>query len=244
MSQNDYYGNGGGFTSGGSPFSNSGSPSGGRQKTEAQLSLRPMSIAQLRKATQAHTDADWMLDETPLGQVTVVAQVVDIKRQATNTSYFLEDGSGPFEARHWNESNNDEDQGRWGDPEEKMYIRVYFHQLETITISMFMEHGPPPNGQEKVKGEGKVNGSSADAYKSPSASMNANAGKWAKLPPVQRKIIEHMLAQPPTSEGINVATIACAIGGDAKTISAALDALMDDGHIFSTIDDSHFKVSD
>ncbi len=74
-----------------------------------------------------------MLDETPLGQVrvalpsssrltsctqvTVVAQVVDIKRQATNTSYFLEDGSGPFEARHWNESNNDEDQGRWGDPE-------------------------------------------------------------------------------------------------------------------------------
>ncbi len=141
------------------------------------------------------------------------------------------------------------------------FMEVYFHQLETITISMFMEHGPPPNGQEKVKGEGKVNGSSADAYKSPSASMNANAGKWAKLPPVQRKIIEHMLAQPPTSEGINVATIACAIGGDAKTIrsvkipnglfkcsicsvSAALDALMDDGHIFSTIDDSHFKVSD
>ncbi|KAF9053750.1 nucleic acid-binding protein [Hymenopellis radicata] len=226
-----------------------------------------MSIAQLRKATQAHTDADWMLDETPVGQVTVVAQVVEIRRQATNTSYIIQDGAGPFEARHWNESNNEEDQERWGGIEEKTYIRVigqlksfnskryinahnirpitdfmevYFHQLETITISMFMEHAPPPTGQEQVK----VGGSSADAYKSPSASVNANSGKWAKLPPMQRQIIEQMLAQPATSEGINVGTIARAIGGDAKTISVALDALMDDGHIFSTIDDSHFKVSD
>ena len=33
--------------------------------------------------------------------MTVVGQVVEVQRQATNDSYVLEDGTGRIEVRHW-----------------------------------------------------------------------------------------------------------------------------------------------
>lgn len=39
------------------------------QKSETAHSLRPMTIYQLTQATQAHTDADWVLDDQEIGQV-------------------------------------------------------------------------------------------------------------------------------------------------------------------------------
>jgi hypothetical protein len=39
------------------------------QKNEAQHSLRPVTIGQLKNATQAHTDAEWMIENDEIGQV-------------------------------------------------------------------------------------------------------------------------------------------------------------------------------
>ena len=39
------------------------------QKSETAHSLRPMTIYQLIQASQAHTDADWVLDDQEIGQV-------------------------------------------------------------------------------------------------------------------------------------------------------------------------------
>jgi hypothetical protein len=42
-------------------------------------------------------------------QVTLVAQVVSVQKQATNCVYQLDDGTGPMlEARHWSDSINPE----------------------------------------------------------------------------------------------------------------------------------------
>ena len=76
---------GGGYLQGGSPFSASGSPGGGRvscaqrrqcaivliylQRTEISQSLRPLTILQLNKASQAHVDAEWRVDDVEIGQV-------------------------------------------------------------------------------------------------------------------------------------------------------------------------------
>lgn len=35
---------------------------------ESSHSLRPLTIAQVIKATQAHTDAEWMVDDAEIGQ--------------------------------------------------------------------------------------------------------------------------------------------------------------------------------
>ncbi|KAF5330919.1 hypothetical protein D9619_005432 [Psilocybe cf. subviscida] len=290
MSQfnDNYYGGGGGYLQGGSPFSQTGSPGGMRvrlfkptlkkgdsnaaQRTEISNSLRPFTIAQINHATQAHTDAEWRVDDVEIGQVSIVAQVVSIQKQTTNCVYILDDGSGQVEARHWVDSSSDEDGSKWSDIEENRYVRVtgglksfgkkryinashirnvtdpheiYFHVLEAIAVTLTIERGPPSNPNAANARTKVESGAGISAY---SAQSNAPAhnDQFAHLPALQRKIVHFIMSQPLQDEGIHVAAIAKAIGAsgeDARKISDALDRLMDDGHVFTTIDDSHFNVS-
>ncbi|KAG7452416.1 replication protein A, subunit RPA32 [Guyanagaster necrorhizus] len=271
MSQGGYYGGGGGYVQGGSPYSAGGSPGGGNRRTDASQSIRPFTIAQLGKATQAHTDAEWMLDEMVIGHVTTVGQVIRIQKQATNSVYNLHDGTGHIEVRHWNETTNEEDDAKWGGIQENQNVRVvgslktfgskrylnatqirvsedphetFFHILECVTCTLIADRGPPVIGQQQVKSDGpSVAGSSTLAYQSHSAQPVSN-DEYAHLPKLQRDIVHFMLKQESNEEGVHVASIARSIGGgDAQMISDALDRLMDDGVVFSTIDDSHFSVS-
>lgn len=47
-------------------------------------------------------------------QVTIVAQVISIQSQTTNSVYWLDDGSGRIEARHWVDSASEVDSEKWG----------------------------------------------------------------------------------------------------------------------------------
>ncbi|KAG6866971.1 hypothetical protein C0991_003887 [Blastosporella zonata] len=73
-----------------------------------------MTVAQLIKANQAHADAEWTVDDVEIGQVTIVGQVVTIQSQTTNCVYWIDDGTGRIEARHWVDSSSEEDSGKWG----------------------------------------------------------------------------------------------------------------------------------
>ncbi|KIM87163.1 hypothetical protein PILCRDRAFT_815629 [Piloderma croceum F 1598] len=271
--ENNYYQNGGagggGFLTGGSPGSANGSPGGMGRKNEAQHSLRPVTVGQLRKATQAHTDAEWMIENDEIGQVTVVAQVMSIQVQTTNTVYWLDDGSGRIEARHWMDSSNPEDVEKWGGIVENTYVRVtgnlktfgnkryinaqhirpstnphelYFHLGEAMVTNLMIERGMPPGPGQTAQQNGVVaSGSGASAYTTQS---RAQTSQFAGLPPLQRSIMEFLHSQPPNDEGVHVGAIARSVqGGDAAQISSALDALMDDGHVYTTLDDSHFQIS-
>lgn len=73
--------------------------------------------------------------------------------------------------------------------------------------------------------------------------------------------MEFLAGQPQSDEGVHVGAVARAVGGEAGKIrsgilvyllgfyethswrSAALDVLMDEGLVYTTIDDSHFQVS-
>ncbi|KAG1756689.1 replication protein A subunit RPA32 [Suillus paluster] len=276
MSQsNDYYGNsgagGGGYMTGGSPYgSASGSPGGAGRKTEIAHSLRPLTVLQLLNATQAHSDAEWMLDDTELGQVTVVAHVVSIQSQATNNLYWLDDGSGRIEARHWIDSSIEESGAGPSAITEGSYVRVsgtlkmfgskryvnathirpvkssheiYFHLLEAMTVTLTWAKGAPPRpGQNPSIPQGPVAGGSA--YAAQSHSTAANNDQYSQLPKLEYAIVTFMRNQPSNEEGVHVGAIARAVGGNAVTINNALDKLMDDGLVFTTIDDSHFKLAD
>jgi len=237
------------------------------RRNEAQHSLRPVTIGQLRKATQAHTDAEWMIENNEIGQVTVVAQVISIQIQTTNSVYWLDDGSGRMEARHWMDSSNPEDMEKWGGIAENTYVRVtgnlkmfgnkryinaqhirpstnphelYFHLGEAMTVNVIIARGMPPGPGQTAQQIGAVTGGlGSSAYTTQS---RAPTSQFAGLPPLQREIMDFLVAQP-HSEGVHVGAIARAVRGDAAQISAALDALMDDGHVYTTLDDSHFQVS-
>lgn len=70
--------------------------------------LRPVTIRQILKAEQPHPDAEFTLDGTELGQLTFVAVVRNISRNATNVAYSVEDGTGQIEVRQWLDSSGDD----------------------------------------------------------------------------------------------------------------------------------------
>ncbi|KAI0054149.1 nucleic acid-binding protein [Auriscalpium vulgare] len=223
-------------------------------------SLRPVNVRQLNNATQAHADAEWMVENSEIGQLTIIGQVVNIKRQATNNVYWLDDGGGRIEARHWSDSTSDGEGGGFDGIVEDAWVRVtgmlkmfgskryinavhirpvkdhqeiFFHLAEVMSTQLIFDRGPPAPAD---KGNGGASAYTAQA-------QAATSNQYSHLPAVPRNIITFMLAQPPSEEGIHIGAIARAVGADADEISNGVERLMDDGLIFSTIDETHFNVS-
>ena len=46
-------------------------------------------------------------------QLTLVAQVISYQAQPTNGVYWLDDGTGRIEARHWMDTSSDEETEKW-----------------------------------------------------------------------------------------------------------------------------------
>ena len=55
--------------------------------------------------------------------------------------------------------------------------------------------------------------------------------------------MEFILAQPPSEMGVHVSTIAQGVKVPGQELSVALDNLLDDGHVFSTCDESHVSAA-
>jgi len=223
MSQYDQYGGGGGYLQGGSPFSASGSPGGG-QRTEISHSLRPLTVMQLNKASQAHTDAEWRVDDVEIGQVTIVGQVVFVQSQTTNCVYTIDDGTGRIEARHWIDSSSEEGASKWKEIEagknvrvtgglksfgKKRYINVthirnvkdphelYFHTLEAIAVNLIIERGPPSNPSSALHPNpaNAVSGNMS-AYAAQTSKLAGVTDQFSSLPNLQRAIFNFIMNQP------------------------------------------------
>lgn len=88
---------------------------------------------------------------------------------------------------------------------------------------------------------------------------------YAHLPQMERSICQFLIKQPPQDEGIHIKVITKGVPGagasDVRFVSelkllvtcsssyfplrdsAALDRLLDEGHVFTTMDDSHYALS-
>lgn len=75
---------------------------------------------------------------------------------------------------------------------------------------------PPRPGQVNQPGAGGSGTAGSSAYANQSTS--AADTEYSHLPPVQRKIVQFILSQPPNHDGVHIAAIARAIGGNAAEI--------------------------
>jgi len=264
-----YYGSGGG---GGyvqdSPFSQGGSPSG--RKSEIPHSLRPLTIAQLSRASQFHTESEWKVDDLEVGQITLVGQVISSQKQTTNHVYVFDDGTGRIEGRKWIADSSDDDDVKEKLDFDQKYVRVfgglksfgkkrylnishirlitdpheiYFHILETITVSLIVERGPP----SASNASGQNNPSTSKSAYSAKSSTVPLKSEYAHLPELQRRILEFIASRTDSDSGrgIHVSHIARAVAGpnDPHQISSALDSLMEAGFVYTTDDESHFRIT-
>ncbi|KAL5489743.1 SSB2 [Sanghuangporus weigelae] len=275
MYSNDY--SAGGFMQNSSPRTSSQNSPGGERRVSSQ-SLRPVTIKQVLKAEQAHSDAELYIDGAEVTQVTVVAQVVSTAPQTTNKIYVLEDGTGRVEARVWTDTSMDEMEQDDDDAiRHNTYVRVtgvlkhfgnkryinatnvrpikdahelYFHLMETMFVALAHQRGSPTDSSGTggrnlgVDASATMNGGTGGNYSHyTSRSATSASDQYAGVSPLARRIVEFIATQPATAEGVHVARIAREVKADAGAISAALDELMDNGHVYSTVDESHFAVS-
>ncbi|TFK76274.1 nucleic acid-binding protein [Pluteus cervinus] len=237
MSQFDF---GGGF-----PQSPS-SPSLGGSDKRAEISIRPLTIAQLIRATQVHGDAPWTIDNTQFGHFTLVAQVTKVQLQITNCVYTLDDGTGRMDARRWVVDAQAGGEDPWSNIKEHHYVRVFgslksytgkrhinaqhirpltdhheifYHVLETITVTLSLEKGPPKNLNAIAGGV-----------------VQTSTEEFSDLPDLQQRIMKYMKINE-TIDGVNVKVIARGVAGpgvEAAQVGSALEGLIESSYIYET----------
>ncbi|KAG9031609.1 replication factor A protein 2 [Tulasnella sp. UAMH 9824] len=260
----DYYGTGGGFVSG-SQGSPGGSPGGSRTR---HTSLRPVVCRQILTATKAGEN-ETIIDGVECTQLTFVGQIHNVNQQATNLVMTLDDGTGQVEIRQWLDGGMDLDQlmDKQGIQENEwirvlgtvkyfggkrtfnaMVIRpvkdpheIYFAMLEALQVHMFYTRGAPTGASQGLSNN------SQNAYNAATSTTNAGSamGGFGHLPPMERKIVQHIINSAPGEEGIHVTELTKGLGPNinAEDVSNALDRLTEAGHIFNTIDEFHYQIS-
>ncbi|KAG8902895.1 replication factor A protein 2 [Tulasnella sp. 408] len=118
---------------------------------------------------------------------------------------------------------------------------IYFAMLEALQVHMLYTRGAPTGGSQVLSNN------SQNAYNAGTSTSNAgNAmGGFGHLPPMERKIVQHIINSAPGEEGIHVTELTKGLGPNinAEDVSNALDRLTEAGHIFNTIDEFHYQIS-
>ncbi|KAI0322200.1 hypothetical protein OF83DRAFT_900898 [Amylostereum chailletii] len=139
----------------------------------ARNGLRPATIAQLVKADQAHSDADFTIEDVAIHKVSVVACVCIVTVADNGRSYTLEDGSrGSIRCKAWTQSKDGKSYHssmidtvqqtdyihvvgllrKYHGTNEIValaihrivdYHQVFYHQLNALVTTLTFERGPP-----------------------------------------------------------------------------------------------------
>ncbi|KAL1413150.1 Replication factor A protein 2 [Vanrija albida] len=262
---NPYYGGGGGgggFVAGGSPYGSQESPGG--RKSRPNQTLRPVTIKQIIDASQAHPDSDFQIDGVDVQAVQFVGSVHNQSATATNVSYEIGDGTGYIDVRQWLDSADDE-AGKTSGIEQDKYVvitgtikvfggkrhvsaqhirpvtkhdEVYHHLLKALYVSQSFRN---PNGATGNAGAAGAGANHSDYAAAAPAATSAN--DWAHLPPLHRKVMEIVSAEE-HEDGMHVSLVSRRCGtANGEEVMDAIESLMSDGMVFSTIDDLHIKAA-
>ncbi|GAA6026891.1 hypothetical protein JCM8097_005939 [Rhodosporidiobolus ruineniae] len=254
---------GGGFLA--SQGGSQSSPGGG--KRSGTQAVRPVTIHQLLNATQAFAEAEFYIDGAEVKDVSLVACIRNVSVSATQVTLLVEDGTGQMDARSWIEPGSNESEHE--DWQVNSYVRILgqlktfsnkrhlnvnrfrkvedfneilFHPLEAIFVHKVHTDGPP-GGASMQAISNQTYDSGANPYAGDGGAGGGGGGDaYSDLPSGQRQIMQWVHGQTQSGageEGVNVNAIVRGVGGNAATIRQTVEELINDGHLYQTIDDDH-----
>ncbi|KZT70147.1 hypothetical protein DAEQUDRAFT_725775 [Daedalea quercina L-15889] len=93
---------------------------------DVKQALRPLTIRQIMHAERAHSTAPFMLDNTELGEITIVAHLFSPPdMRIPYSTYKLEDGSGRITAKEWLSDENELRDARLKFRAEEPFVQRY-----------------------------------------------------------------------------------------------------------------------
>ncbi|GAA5996349.1 Rfa2p [Rhodotorula paludigena] len=251
---------GGGFLA--SQGGSQSSPGGGA-KGRGNQALRPVTIHQILNATQAFQDSEFYIDDAEVKDVTLVVCIRNIATAQTNITMLVEDGTGQIDARTWKDPQDETPQedypinsyvriiGQIKTFSNKRHLNVnrirrvedqnevLFHAVEAIYVHKYYSEGPPGGaGGVGALGNAPYNGGAANPYANGGETSGGGGETYSDLPTLQRSIMQTVLANK-SDEGVNINAILRAVGGDPDRVRMEYQQLIDEGHLYQTIDDDH-----
>ncbi|RDD37685.1 Replication protein A 32 kDa subunit [Trichoplax sp. H2] len=259
---------GGGISGGGGGFiqdqprgtSGSGTPISGSQdkkNTNRTHSLIPVTVAQLLKATEDQGDT-YQISGREVYQITFVGVIRSVTESAAYTQYAVDDMTeSPISVRRWVDSEETaNDRNRKSDCREDTYVRVVGHlrALQGVRYVMAINIQPIEDCNEITYHILEVIHSHLLQTKGPAIPTTehkntsnviqtdfAGGNEIKSLSGLQQQVYSCISASN-ADQGHSIREISQRLRGISENeIRNATEFLSKEGHIYSTIDDDHFK---
>lgn len=256
-------GGGGGYMSPGF-----GTPKAGQDKKSGYRAqnLLPVTVAEVFNASQA--EDKFFSGEIEISQITMVGLVTSVKESPTRIDYEIDDMTGPpISVKQFVDNDESLPDGERAQPmRENTYVRVCghvrsmggqrtiaafrmspimdmneltYHTLEVVHSHLMLNKLSGGSGGGTTYGNNMQTNSEQNFGES-----NGGGGVVSGLSSVQNQV--HMLIRSnSTEQGANINDVCQQLRGvPEKAIRDAIEFLSSEGHIYSTIDEDHYKATD
>jgi len=271
-SPSGFQGGVGGFLSGspahdGSPSTDS--PSKKSRSGAVNQSLMPLTIKQLFSATQAHADDVFKIDNRELNQVTIVGLIAQITESTTNITFVIDDGTGKIEAKIWLDENDQNDYNIQRRPawKEGIYVRVVghlrsfhgkrsvvafrihpisdfneitYHNLEVLYVHL---HNTRQGTMQTTDMSGMLTTAQTGRSDTGVYGSYSNFNNSSNPADLHSQVIQVIRAARST-EGASVSFLCQQLNKSEAEIRRAIDFLSGEGHLYSTVDENHYQITD
>jgi len=223
-----------------------------------QRKLSQITIKQIITAPPPQPEENLMVDGVEISQICMVAMVESVDVQSSHTTLTLNDYTASIEAKQWSNDQLSQQQqfnegswvrvnGRINHFNGKCSINVFnieaikdFNQITHHFLECIYSHLLNKNGFQQTKGANNNNNNGNNGGFG--GDSNQNNG----MPMIQNLVLN--IIQTPQYEqsetGCDVQVLFERLQNeDVNEIRTAIDELANAGHIYSTIDDDHYKSS-
>jgi len=258
---------GGGFGGGG--FSASQGGDGEKEQRKFRfVNITPITCQNMEELV--HEDSRFTLGGAEVSQVTLVGNIYQCEKTQTCNTYKLDDTTGSVTIKHWRSVDNDDENQMEEEEgsafEEGKEVKVFgqirsfqkvftlnalkirpvedaneitVHMLECIKYKLMRQK----KASGSMNGHGASNSSMFSNRGGENLKMNGSMDGSNGMDAVQNQVwqmIENCSAS--SSEGISVDDIRSTLKGlSMPQIRKAVEFLSNEGHIYSTVDDNHYK---
>lgn len=242
-----------------------GSGTGGKAKT--RQNVVPVMAGQILSSNEE----EFTVEGAPVGMVVLVGQVVNIEKAATKTIYHIEDDSGQMEVVQWvEEDSRTEEHGEGARVKvigsirtqgEKKHVMAFKlssvasqAEMDGHLLSVELARLKIRQLQDKINGQ--VSGSNFGGGLSNSmmggglggglSSMGGSSSMGQSFGNKNYDSVYALIKGCREEQGLNKDAILNQSKGKMNRgdVESALDFLSNEGHIYSTIDEDHFKTTD
>ncbi|KAG4944108.1 Replication protein A subunit A [Glycine soja] len=235
---------GGGFMSSQPSTLNDSSPA--PSKSRETQGLVPVTVKQISEASQSGDEkSNFVINGVDLNNVTLLGMVFEKVERNTDVNFVLDDGTGRIKCRRWvNEAFDTKEMEAVMPVTNFDEIPFHFidcihnHLRSKIKMEGITSSNPSSGSSLNTPGKSAPNGSQAPSSNPVSAQHSVDGLKG-----IDKLIMDYLEQHSDMSDGrgIHVDELSRELKLPMEKIKLSLKTLADDGEIYSTIDDDHYK---